>query len=90
MKRLLVCNSLPLAILENIIRSPKNAEPLKAIHNMPLNPLNGVWDSLNNFLFNFGSIFDISPSKYKIILYGNFKIFYRRYSSAAEQLSRKQ
>ena len=66
MKRLLGCNSLPLAILENIIMSPKNAEPLKAIHKIILNPLKGVWDSFNNFFFNSGSIFDINTFNYKI------------------------
>ena len=42
MRRLFCCNSVPLAILESIIRSPKNAEPLKAIHNILLNPLKGA------------------------------------------------
>ena len=65
-KRLFCCNSLPLAILESIIRSPKNADPLKAIHNILLNPLKGDWDSLNNFFFNSGSIFDINYFNYKI------------------------
>ena len=36
---LFCCNSPPLATLESIIRRPKNAEPLKAIHNILLNPL---------------------------------------------------
>ena len=58
--------SLPLAILESIIRSPKNADPLKAIHNALLNPLKGACDSLINFFFNSGSIFDINDIKYRI------------------------
>ena len=41
MRRLFSCNSFPLAILESIISSPKNADPLKAIHNNLLNPLKG-------------------------------------------------
>ena len=65
-KRLFCCNSLPLAILESIIRSPKNAEPLNAIHNILLNPLKGDWDSFNNFFFNSGSISDINSFNYKI------------------------
>ena len=65
-KRLFCCNSPPLAILESIIRRPKNAEPLKAIHKILLNPLNGDWDSFNSFFFNSGSIFDINTLNYKI------------------------
>ena len=64
--RLFCCNSLPLAILESIIKSPNNAEPLKAIHNILLNPLKGVWVSLNNFFFNSGSIFDINNCNLKL------------------------
>ena len=66
MRRLFCCNSVPFAILESIIKSPKNAEPLKAIHNILLNPLKGVWVSFNNFFFNSGSIFDINTFNYKI------------------------
>ena len=66
--RLFGSNSLPLAILDSIIRRPKNAEPLKAIHNILLNPLKGDWDSFNNFFFNLGSIFDINKLIYKINL----------------------
>ena len=65
-KRLFCCNSLPLTILESIIKSPKKAEPVKAIHNILLNPLNGDWDSFNNFFFNSGSIFDIKSFNHKI------------------------
>jgi len=65
-KRLFCCNSPPLAILESIIRRPKNAEPLKAIHNILLKTLKGDWDSFNNFFFNSGSIFDINKLNYKI------------------------
>ena len=75
MRRLFCVNSLPLAILESIIRSPKNAEPLKAIHNILLNPLKGVWDSCNNFFFNLGSIFDISSFNYKINSIGKYQYF---------------
>ena len=66
MRRLFEFNSDPLAILESIIRRPKNAEPLKAIHNILLNPLKGASDSFNNFFFNSGSIFDINTFNYKI------------------------
>ena len=66
MRRLFSCNSFPLAILESIIMRPKNAAPLKAIHNILLNPLKGDWDSFNNFFFNSGSIFDINSLNYKI------------------------
>ena len=65
-RRLFCINSLPLAILESIIRRPKNAEPLKAIHNILLNPLKGDWVSFNNFFFNSGSIFDINTFNYKL------------------------
>ena len=65
-KRLFCWNSPPLIILESIIKRPKNAEPLKAIHNNLLNPLKGDWDSFNNFFFNSGSIFDINKLNYKI------------------------
>ncbi len=64
--KLFCCNSLPLAIFESIIKSPKNAEPLKAIHNIFLNPLKGAWDSFNSFFFNSGSIFDMNSLNYKI------------------------
>ena len=65
-RRLFSCISLPLAILESIIKSPKNADPLNAIHNTLLKPLKGDWDSFNNFFFNSGSIFDINYKNYKI------------------------
>ena len=74
-KRLFCCNSTPLAILESIIRSPSNAEPLKATHNILLNPLKGDWDSFNNFFFNSGSIFDIKKLKYKINLISKYQYF---------------
>ena len=66
MTRLFKFNSLPLAILESIIRSPKKDEPLKAIHNIFLSPLKGDWDSFNNFFFNLGSIFDINTLTFKL------------------------
>ena len=72
-KRLFCCNSLPLAILESIIRRPKNAEPLKAIHNILLNPLKGDCDSFNNFFFNSGSIFDIYKLNHKINFIGKYQ-----------------
>ena len=75
MRRLFCCNSVPLANLESIIRSPKNAEPLKAIHNILLNPLKGVWDSCNNFFFSLGSIFDISSFNYKNNSIGKYQYF---------------
>ena len=75
MRRLFCCNSPPLAILESIIRSPKNAEPLNAIHNILLKPLKGVWDSFNNFFFNSGSIFDINSKNYKIDSIRNYPYF---------------
>ena len=90
MRRLFSCNSVPFATLESIIRRPKNAEPLKAIHNIRLNPLKGVWDSFNNFFFNSGSIFDINKQNYKINFISKYQHYYCRYSSAVEQLSRKQ
>ena len=74
-RRLFSCISLPLAILESIIRSPKNAEPLKAIHNILLNPLKGACDSFSNFFFNFGSIFDINYLNYKIKSIGKYQYF---------------
>ena len=77
-KRLFCCNSPSLIILESIIRRPKNAEPLKAIHNILLNPLKGAWDSFNNFFFNSGSIFDINGLNYKI----NFIRKYQDFSIA--------
>ena len=51
---------------ESIIKGPKNAEPLKAIHNILLNPLKGDCDSFNNFFFNSGSIFDTNKINSKI------------------------
>ena len=74
-KRLYCCNSIPDAIFESIIKRPKNAEPLKAIHNILLNPLKGDWDSLNNFFFNSGSIFDINSLDYKIKSIGKYQYF---------------
>ena len=75
MRRLFCCNSLPLAILEPIIISPKKAEPLKAIHNNLLNPLKGAWDSSNNFFFNLGSISDINSFNYKVKSIRKYKFF---------------
>ena len=72
---LFCCNSPPLATLESIIKRPKNAEPLKAIHNILLNPLKGDWDSFNNFFFNSGSIFDINKLNYKINLIRKYQYF---------------
>ena len=74
-KRLFCCNSPPLAIFESIIRRPRNAEPLKAIHNILLKPLKGDWDSFNNFFFNSGSIFDINKLNYKINLIRKYQYF---------------
>ena len=48
------------------MKRPKNADPLKAIHNILLKPLKGAWDSFNNFFFNSGSNFDINSFNYKI------------------------
>jgi len=59
-RRLFCCNSLPVAIFESITKSPKKAEPLKAIHKILLSPLKGAWDSFNSFFLNSGSIFDIN------------------------------
>ena len=56
------------------MKRPKNADPLKAIHNILLSPLKGDWDSINNFFFKLGSIFDINSFKYKISLYENINI----------------
>ena len=75
MRMLFNCSSLPVAILESIIKSPKNAEPLKAIHNILLNPLKGDWDSFNNFFFNSGSIFDINKLNYKINFIRKYQYF---------------
>ena len=74
-KRLFCCNSPPLAILESIIRRPKNAEPLKAIHNILLNPRKGDWDSFNNLFFNSGSIFDIKKLDYNINFIRKYQYF---------------
>ena len=67
--------TLPLAIFESIMKSPKKAEPVKAIHNTFLKPLKGAWVSLSNFFFNSGSIFDINYFEFRIILYENPKDF---------------
>ena len=80
-KRLSFTISLPLAIFEIIIKRPKKAEPVKAIHNNLLKPLKGDCDSFSNFFLIQDQFLTFIVSNIKLILYENNKILYLPNSS---------